>query len=96
MRYLSFSFFLLLFLAILSFRSLSSDSIPVEKFSLDRTSQKAKSALEFCKNEGLSQDLAILVDMSLHSGLKRMIVWDFKGDSVLMLGMVSHGCGQNN
>jgi hypothetical protein len=31
--------------------------------------------------------------MSLPSGVKRFIIWDFKRNDTLLTGMVSHGCG---
>ncbi|GAB2705267.1 hypothetical protein GCM10027037_33810 [Mucilaginibacter koreensis] len=31
--------------------------------------------------------------MSLPSGIKRFVVWDFKKSNIWMSGLVSHGCG---
>jgi hypothetical protein len=61
---------------------------------LNRTRQKAKEALSFSKAKSYSTQYCILIDMSLPSGVKRFVVWDFKKDSVLLSGMVSHGCGR--
>lgn len=54
---------------------------------------KAEEAREFVVEEGLNTSYCILVDFSMHSGKKRMFVYDLKGDSILATGMVSHGCG---
>ena len=56
---------------------------------------KAKAALakRHCKQNKMDTTIAILIDMSIHSGLKRFVVWDFKKDTIVALGMVSHGCG---
>lgn len=34
-----------------------------------------------------------MIDMGLHSGVKRFFVWDFKNNSISDSFMVSHGCG---
>jgi hypothetical protein len=60
-----------------------------------RTSQKAKQALTFCKQKGYSPYYCILIDMSLPSGLKRFMVWDFRKHTIVASGLVSHGCGIN-
>ena len=31
--------------------------------------------------------------MSLPSGVKRFILWDFKKDNIMISGLISHGCG---
>jgi hypothetical protein len=62
---------------------------------LDLTKQKAKQALVFCKQRGYNTRYCILVDMSLPSGVKRYVVWDFRKNNMLITGLVSHGCGNN-
>jgi len=59
-----------------------------------RTWQKAKEALKFCKAKGYNTQYCILIDMSLHSGVKRFVVWDFKKSNIFLSGLVSHGCGK--
>ena len=59
-----------------------------------RTRQKAKEALKFCKAKGYNTQYCILIDMSLHSGVKRFVVWDFKKSNIFLSGLVSHGCGK--
>jgi hypothetical protein len=61
---------------------------------INRTRQKANKALAYSKTKGYSTQYCILIDMSLPSGVKRFVVWDFKKDAVLLTGLVSHGCGK--
>ncbi|WP_312344716.1 murein L,D-transpeptidase catalytic domain-containing protein [Chryseobacterium binzhouense] len=69
-----------------------------EKPSIDlvKTTNKANEALEFAKSKKLSTEVCILIDMSLHSGVKRFIVWDFKNQKTLGTYLVGHGCGINS
>jgi hypothetical protein len=53
----------------------------------------AKQAVRYCRQQDMNGEWAILIDLAQHSGLKRMYVYDLKGDSVLLSAMVSHGCG---
>jgi hypothetical protein len=62
---------------------------------IESTRTKAIQAFEFCKTKNFNTDFCILIDMSLHSGVKRFIVWDFKKDSVLYSFLVGHGCCDN-
>jgi hypothetical protein len=55
--------------------------------------QKAREALSFCTKHKYDTGHCILIDMSVHSGKERIVIWDFNGDSVLYKGAVSHGCG---
>ncbi|AZA86500.1 peptidase [Chryseobacterium shandongense] len=57
--------------------------------------QKAREALQFCKNKKMNTDFCILIDMSIHSGLKRFFLWDFKKDMITASYLVGHGCGNN-
>jgi hypothetical protein len=56
---------------------------------------KAKEALVFCKEKKLETKYCFLIDMSIHSGRERFFVWDFTKDTIIEMGMVSHGCGTN-
>lgn len=73
-------------------------SITKNKPEIDRskTRMKSEEALTFCKSKGFNTDFCILIDMSLHSGIKRFIVWDFKTDSISQTYLVGHGCGSNS
>ncbi len=63
------------------------DSVKIRK--------KAEEALQFCRKQNFSTDFCLLIDMSLHSGLKRFFVWDFKKNKVMGKYLVGHGCGNN-
>ena len=52
-------------------------------------SQKAKA---YCDKNKVNTDFYILIDLSVHSGLKRLYVWDFKKNTVTHSFTVSHGC----
>ena len=54
---------------------------------------KAKKALAFCKKNNYNQDYCFLIDMSIHSGLNRFFVYDFKKNTTSMNMLVGHGCG---
>jgi len=60
---------------------------------LNRASAKAREALTFCKQKGYSTKYCILIDMSLPSGVKRFMLWDFNKKEVVTSGLISHGCG---
>ncbi len=60
-----------------------------------KTALKAKQALFFCKQKGYNTRYCILIDMSVPSGIKRFMVWDFEKKNILLSGLVSHGCGRN-
>ena len=56
---------------------------------------KTTEALKFCLENNMNTDFCILIDMSVHSGKNRFIVWDFKTQKVIKTGLVAHGCGKN-
>ena len=60
-----------------------------------KTNQKAKEALVYCQTNKFNTDFCILIDMRVHSGLKRFFVWDFNKDTITHSFLVSHGCGSN-
>lgn len=64
----------------------------IPSINLERTQVKAKEALEFCQKKGYSTDFCLLIDMSLHSGVKRFIIWDFNQNTIKNSFLVSHGC----
>ena len=53
---------------------------------------KGAFALHFCQNNNMNEDFCILVDMSIHSGKKRLFVYDFKSKQIVSQHLVSHGC----
>lgn len=70
----------------------------IKKPELDsvKVSQKSTEALEFCKAQNMNTDFCILIDMSLHSGLKRFLIYDFKQHKIVKKYLVGHGCGNNS
>ena len=60
-----------------------------------KTKPKAKEALVYCQTNKFNTDFCILIDMRVHSGLKRFFVWDFNKDTITHSFLVSHGCGSN-
>lgn len=56
---------------------------------------KAKEALQFCKTKKYNENFCILIDMSIHSGLNRFFIYDFKKKEVTHKMLVGHGCGEN-
>jgi hypothetical protein len=67
---------------------------PVPQINPDRTRQKAVECLRYCRQHGYNTHYCVLIDMSLPSGVKRFMVWDFRKQSILVSGLVSHGCGK--
>lgn len=47
----------------------------------------------WCNCHGYNSRIAILVDLSLHSGRNRFVVWDFEQEKPLLICPVSHGSG---
>jgi hypothetical protein len=66
------------------------------KSDLVKTTQKAQEALKFCKKNNFNTDFVILIDMSLHSGVKRFFVYSFKNKKIIQEYLVGHGCGTNS
>ncbi|MEZ0131244.1 murein L,D-transpeptidase catalytic domain-containing protein [Flavobacterium sp. LBUM151] len=54
-----------------------------------------KEAQQYCKRNNLNQNKFILIDLGIHSGLKRFFIYDFNKNEVSNSFMVSHGCGDN-
>ena len=54
---------------------------------------KAKESLDYAKKNKMDTTMCILVDFSIHSGNKRMFVYDFQKDSIILEGLCTHGCG---
>jgi hypothetical protein len=54
-----------------------------------------KEARQYCRENNWNQDKFILIDLGIHSGLKRFFIYDFKKNKILKSFMVSHGCGDS-
>lgn len=65
------------------------------KLNLEALRKKAVLANEYCKKQHYNSDFCLLVDMGLHSGIKRFFVWDFKADTIKYSFLVGHGCCNN-
>lgn len=63
------------------------ESIPMD--------QRVNEALEYCVDNDYNTDYCILVDMSIHSGQKRLYLWDFNENKLIESYLVSHGCCEN-
>ena len=61
---------------------------------LSKTKFRAQEARNFCLEHHLNTTYCILADMSLPSGVKRLVVWDFRKNDTLLTCLVSHGCGK--
>lgn len=59
----------------------------------DRIARRATTLLEYCRENGYDCSVALFVDLSRHSGLRRFVVWDFKSERPLLMCPVSHGSG---
>jgi hypothetical protein len=57
-----------------------------------KIARKAEDALQFARSHGLSTQYVILIDMSLHSGVRRFFLWSFAEKRVEHAALVSHGC----
>jgi len=57
---------------------------------------KADTALVYCKQKDMNTDYCILVNMNIHSGKKRLFVWDMKADSIMYSSLCAHGYGENS
>ncbi len=75
--------------------TLEEEVIPKPSLDMAKTRLKAQEALTFCKTKKFNQDFCILMDMSLHSGVNRLVVWDFKKDTIDHTCLVGHGSGDN-
>ena len=57
--------------------------------------KESNKALNFCKKNKFNTDFYIQINMNIHSGKKRLFVYDFKTDSIILSGLCSHGCGNS-
>lgn len=81
-------------IALFVFLTSTNISVANPRIDIARTKLKAKEALLFCRHMGFDIRYCILVDMSLPSGVKRFVIWDFRKNDTLMSALVSHGCGE--
>ena len=80
------------FLLAILFLSCQKETPKLEIKSKNYTSY-LKEAKAYCKKNNLNQNKFILIDLDVHSGLKRFFVYDLKSNKKIKSYMVSHGCG---
>ncbi len=71
-------------------------SFPLKRVEPKKLNRLAINAKKYCKANHLNTNFFYLVDLSLHSGVKRFFVWDFTKDTITNSYMVSHGCYKNS
>lgn len=69
----------------------------IKKPSLDSSSCRARAAeaMTACLADGFEPHYCLLADMSLHSGVKRLAVWNYSAGNILFTALVSHGSGSD-
>lgn len=73
--------------ALLGFKPLFAEEISKSKIS---------EALAFCKKNKMDSSIAIMIDMSIHSGKNRIFVYDFNKEKILIEGLCAHGVGNGS
>ena len=61
-----------------------------------RIQNKAKQALDFCKENNFNTDFCILIDMSIHSGKNRMFIYNLNKNEIERSALCAHGSGKGN
>lgn len=61
-----------------------------------RVGQKAAEQRAYLQRHGFNNNFCFLVDMRLPSGKDRFFVYDLRKDSIVLAGLVAHGCGSAN
>jgi hypothetical protein len=60
---------------------------------LKKLQQKAVSLKKYCKTHGYNEQVAFLIDMSIHEGKQRFFVYDLQNNRIKKAGLVTHGSG---
>lgn len=76
-------------------KEISRNEKPLSEIKALDYSRYFQEAKQYCKNNNLNQKKFILIDLGVHSGLKRFFVYDFQQKKILNSYIVSHGCGDN-
>lgn len=99
-RIIIYSSWLLFFAVCISCQKAKSEikvkaeSTVENKKSIDYTSY-FNEAQHYCEENNLNQELFFLIDLGVHSGLKRFFIYDLKDKKLLKSFLVSHGCGSS-
>ncbi|AJW62022.1 hypothetical protein VO54_00533 [Elizabethkingia miricola] len=77
---------------------IKNNETPIVKQKTDakKLKQKAEEALLYTKQNKFNTDFCILIDMSMHSGINRFFIWDFRENKISEKYLVGHGCGTNS
>lgn len=78
-----------LFALLILFTLFGFKPVANNKISSDRINE----ALTFCTKNKMDTSIAIMVDMSIHSGKNRIFVYDFKKKEITIEGLCAHGVG---
>jgi len=73
----------------------STDMNTIRQNGFVKLQSKSSEANVFCKAYGLNTEFCFLIDLSMHSGLKRLYIWNFNRDTITNSFLVSHGCYTN-
>jgi L,D-transpeptidase-like protein len=63
---------------------------------LSELNKRAEEIKLYAQKKGYSTRYCFLLDMRMHSGLKRFFVYDLSKNAVLFSGLVAHGCCDQN
>ena len=58
--------------------------------------ERINEALTYCSANNFNDDFCILIDMSIHSGKKRLFILNLETKEIEKSYLVSHGCGKNS
>jgi len=78
-----------LFALLISFAIFGLNPVANNKIIEDRINE----ALTFCQKNKMDTSIAIMVDMSIHSGKNRIFIYDFKKKEITIEGLCAHGVG---
>ncbi|WP_051568420.1 murein L,D-transpeptidase catalytic domain-containing protein [Crocinitomix catalasitica] len=82
-----------LFIAITIILALPKNETEVDVYGINP--EKVQEAKNYCIEKELNTQKAIFIDMTIHSGKKRLFLYDFKADSIIMSSLCAHGCCDN-
>ncbi len=58
--------------------------------------QKAGQALAYCQANGMDTTYCMLINMAIHSGKNRLVLWDFDANTARETGICCHGSCDGN
>jgi len=75
---------LLILFTLLGFKPVANNKISADKIN---------EAFAFCTKNKMDISIAIMINMSIHSGKNRIFVYDFKQKEIIIEGLCAHGVG---